>query len=186
MTSYLAVLHEINKAGKEAKKTIQDIDKAITDLSIATNMSREATAGLVKEYNSYAKELKSTTLSVTSAADDYLRAGKTMSETKKLIEDSVMLSKLQTYGLTTAQTGLTVATTSLGNAFKGMLAYMAANPILVFTMVISSLTMTYQSYNQKLEETRQKNIEASESAIDHANSLKDLYNEYSRLHNSQS
>lgn len=530
MTSYLAVLHEINKAGKEAKKTIQDIDKAITDLSIATNMSREATAGLVKEYNSYAKELKSTTLSVTSAADDYLRAGKTMSETKKLIEDSVMLSKLgqletpeatedllatmngyemsveevgnaldamvaidmkastsagelatglkysassanaaglsfnkliailgtvqdktmmsaetvgtfantllsryrditlgkyitddgedisnyesvlkscgltlrdsqgefrefedvlgemagawdsltsvqqnalikvgagtrqqnrfialmegygkvleltevaansagtalekfnnsyknsleakqndlqasfesmvinsdmdevysgildatkalidfinhtnalkgvltglsvsagvkgfltlrtainesyiamnqfsnalkivkqtnistadfdklllltknlsdsqmkmvlssnalgieqkklllvnaglaeeeallklQTYGLTTAQTGLTVATTSLGNAFKGMLAYMAANPILVFTMVISSLTMTYQSYNQKLEETRQKNIEASESAIDHANSLKDLYNEYSRL-----
>lgn len=94
MFAFLTVLKEINTASKEAVKTIKEVDKAVTDLSIATNMSREATAGLVKEYNAYAKELKSTTTQITSAADAYLRSGKTMSETQALIKDSIMLSKL--------------------------------------------------------------------------------------------
>lgn len=94
MTAFLAVMNEIRKAGKNAQQTIQDLDKAITDLSIATNMSREDTAKLVKNYNDYAKELKSTTVNITSAADDWLRAGKSMNETQTLIKDSIMLSKL--------------------------------------------------------------------------------------------
>lgn len=94
MTGYLMVLNEINKAGKNAKQTIQEIDKAVTDLSVATNMSRESVTGLIKDYNKYAKQLSSTTTHVTSAADDYLRAGKTMDETQALIKDSIMLSKL--------------------------------------------------------------------------------------------
>ena len=129
MTTFLTVLHEISKAGKEAKKTIQDIDKAITDLSIATNMSREATAGLVKEYNSYAKELKSTTTQITSAANDFLRAGKSMSETKKLIEDSVMLSKLgqletpeATEDLLATMNGFEMSVEEVGSALDAMVA----------------------------------------------------------------
>lgn len=94
MTGYLAVLNEIRKASKNASQTIEDVDKAITDLSIASGMTREATAGLVKDYNKFAQDLKSTTVEVTSAADDWLRAGKNMSEAKDLIQDSVMLSKL--------------------------------------------------------------------------------------------
>lgn len=94
MTGYLMVLNEINKAGKNAKQTIQEIDKAVTDLSVATNMSRESVSGLIKDYNTYAKQLSSTTTQITSAADDYLRAGKSMSETQALIKDSIMLSKL--------------------------------------------------------------------------------------------
>lgn len=94
MTGYLAVLNEIRKASKNASQTIEDVDKAITDLSIASGMTREATAGLVKDYNKFAQDLKSTTTEVTSAADDWLRAGKNMSEAKDLIQDSVMLSKL--------------------------------------------------------------------------------------------
>ena len=58
MTGFLAVLNEINKAGKKAKETIQDIDKAITDLSIATNESRESVSNLIKDYNDY-RECKS-------------------------------------------------------------------------------------------------------------------------------
>ena len=94
MTGYLMVLNEIHKAGQNAKQTIQDIDKAITDLSISTNQSRESVAGLIKDYNNYAKSLKSTTTQITSAADDYLRAGKSMNEAHALIKDSIMLSKL--------------------------------------------------------------------------------------------
>ena len=33
-TGYLAVLNEINQAGKNAKETIQELDSAITDLSV--------------------------------------------------------------------------------------------------------------------------------------------------------
>lgn len=94
MTSYLAVLNEINKAGREAKKTIEDIDKAITDLQIATDMSRESVEGLVKSYNDYGKQLSATTVEVSSASNDYLRAGKTLKESQELIKDSIMLSKL--------------------------------------------------------------------------------------------
>lgn len=94
MTGYLAVLNEIRKASKNASQAIEDVDKAITDLSIASGMTRETTAGLVKDYNKFAQDLKSTTVEVTSAADDWLRAGKKMSEAKDLIQDSVMLSKL--------------------------------------------------------------------------------------------
>lgn len=129
MTGFLAVLNEINKAGKKAKETIKEVDKAVTDLSIATNMSREATAGLVKEYNNYAKELKSTTTQITSAADDYLRAGKSMSETKKLIEDSVMLSKLgqletpeATEDLLATMNGFEMSVEEVGRALDAMVA----------------------------------------------------------------
>lgn len=129
MTVFLAALHEINKAGKNAKQTIEEIDKSITDLSIATNMSREATAGLVKDYNKYAKELKSTTTQVTSAADDYLRAGKTMSEAKALIKDSIMLSKLgqidsstATEDLLATMNGYEMSIEGVSNALDAMVA----------------------------------------------------------------
>lgn len=94
LTAYVAIMREIDKAAENMVKSVKDIDKAITDLSIATNMSRKETAELVNEYNAYAKQLASTTTQVTSAADDYLRAGKTMSEANALIKDSIMLSKL--------------------------------------------------------------------------------------------
>ena len=94
LTAYVAIMREINKAAENMVKSVKNIDKAITDLSIATNMSRKETAELVNEYNAYAKQLASTTMQVTSAADDYLRAGKTMSEANALIKDSIMLSKL--------------------------------------------------------------------------------------------
>ena len=94
LTAYVAIMREINKAAENMVQSVKNIDKAITDLSIATNMSRKETAALVNEYNAYAKQLASTTTQVTSAADDYLRAGKTMSEANALIKDSIILSKL--------------------------------------------------------------------------------------------
>lgn len=129
MTGYLAVLNEINKAGKNAKQTINDLDKAITDLSVATNMSRESVSGLVRDYNDYAKELKSTTTQITSAADDYLRAGKSMSEAQTLIKDSIMLSKLgqlesgtATEDLLAVMNGYEMSIEEVGKALDAMVA----------------------------------------------------------------
>ena len=129
MTAFLAVMNEIRKAGKNAQQTIQDLDKAITDLSIATNMSREDTAKLVKNYNDYAKELKSTTVNITSAADDWLRAGKSMNETQTLIKDSIMLSKLgqidsgaATEDLLATANGFNMSVEEVGRALDSMVS----------------------------------------------------------------
>lgn len=129
MTAFLAVMNEIRKAGKNAQQTIQDLDKAITDLSIATNMSREETAKLVKNYNDYAKELKSTTVQVSSAADDWLRAGKTMGEADALIKDSIMLSKLgqidsgaATEDLLATMNGYSMSIDEVGRALDSMVS----------------------------------------------------------------
>lgn len=129
LTGYLMVLNEINKAGKNAKQTIQEIDKAVTDLSVATNMSRESVTGLIKDYNTYAKQLASTTTQITSAADDYLRAGKSMSETQTLIQDSIMLSKLgqlesgtATEDLLAVMNGYEMSIDEVGKALDAMVA----------------------------------------------------------------
>ena len=94
MTGYLAVLRGIDTAADKAKDSIESLNKAETDLMIATDMSRESVRGLMKDYNSYAKELSSTTQNISDAANDYLRAGKTLEESQALIKDSIMLSKL--------------------------------------------------------------------------------------------
>lgn len=93
-TAYLALLKEINDAAERAKDTMVQLDKVVTDLSVATNMSRSGVNNLLKTYNDMAKQLASTTTQVGTAADDYLRAGKSMSEANQLIKDSIMLSKL--------------------------------------------------------------------------------------------
>lgn len=129
ITGYLLVLNEINKAAKKAKDAITDYNKAITDLSIATNMNREQTAKLVTGYNNYAKKLASTTTQVTSAADDWLRAGKTMEEAEELIRDSIMLSKLgqldssvSTEDLLAVMNGYDMSVKELNSALDTMVA----------------------------------------------------------------
>lgn len=129
MTGYLMILKEINKAGQNVEQTIQSIDKAITDLQIATDMNRESVAALVKDYNAYAKELSSVTKNITDAADDYLRAGKTMSEAQELIKYSVMLSKLgkiesgdATKDLLATMNGYEMNVEEVGKALDAMVA----------------------------------------------------------------
>lgn len=93
-TAYLALLKEINDAAERAKDTMVQLDKVVTDLSVATGDSRSSVKDLLKDYNSMAKQLASTTIQVSQAADDYLRAGKSMKKSNQLIKDSIMLSKL--------------------------------------------------------------------------------------------
>ena len=93
-TSFLFVLNEINKACQNAKNTILDMDKAVTDLSVAMNGTREEAAEYVKVLNKQAIELKTTTKSVTNASDTWLRQNKSIAETETLIRDSLILSKV--------------------------------------------------------------------------------------------
>ena len=129
MTGYLAVLRSINLASKNAKQSIEELDKSVTDLSVATNMSRKATYDLLGQYNNMAKQLSSTTTQISSAADDYLRAGKSMNEANKLIQDSIMLSKLgqitsgeATEDLLATMNGFNMTVNQVNDALDAMVA----------------------------------------------------------------
>lgn len=128
-TAYLALLKEINEAAERAKDTMVQLDKVVTDLSVATGDSRSSVKDLLKDYNSMAKQLASTTTQVGQAADDYLRAGKLMKESNQLIKDSIMLSKLgqinsseATEDLLATMNGFDMSVNQVNDALDAMVA----------------------------------------------------------------
>ncbi len=128
-TAYLALLKEINDAAERAKDTMVQLDKVVTDLSVATGDSRSSVKDLLKDYNSMAKQLASTTIQVSQAADDYLRAGKLMKESNQLIKDSIMLSKLgqinsseATEDLLATMNGFDMSVNQVNDALDAMVA----------------------------------------------------------------
>lgn len=128
-TAYLALLKEINDAAERAKDTMVQLDKVVTDLSVATGDSRSSVKDLLKDYNSMAKQLASTTTQVGQAADDYLRAGKSMKESNQLIKDSIMLSKLgqinsseATKDLLATMNGFDMSVNQVNDALDAMVA----------------------------------------------------------------
>ena len=128
-TAYLALLKEINDAAERAKDTMVQLDKVVTDLSVATGDSRSSVKDLLKDYNSMAKQLASTTTQVGQAADDYLRAGKSMKESNQLIKDSIMLSKLgqinsseATEDLLATMNGFDMSVNQVNDALDAMVA----------------------------------------------------------------
>lgn len=128
-TAYLALLKEINDAAERAKDTMVQLDKVVTDLSVATGDSRSSVKNLLKDYNSMAKQLASTTTQVGQAADDYLRAGKSMKESNQLIKDSIMLSKLgqinsseATEDLLATMNGFDMSVNQVNDALDAMVA----------------------------------------------------------------
>lgn len=128
-TAYLALLKEINDAAERAKDTMVQLDKVVTDLSVATGDNRSSVKDLLKDYNSMAKQLASTTTQVGQAADDYLRAGKSMKESNQLIKDSIMLSKLgqinsseATEDLLATMNGFDMSVNQVNDALDAMVA----------------------------------------------------------------
>jgi TP901 family phage tail tape measure protein len=128
-TAYLALLKEINDTAERAKDTMVQLDKVVTDLSVATGDSRSSVKDLLKDYNSMAKQLASTTTQVSQAADDYLRAGKSMKESNQLIKDSIMLSKLgqinsseATEDLLATMNGFDMSVNQVNDALDAMVA----------------------------------------------------------------
>lgn len=76
-----------------------------------------------------AKQLASTTIQVSQAADDYLRAGKLMKESNQLIKDSIMLSKLgqinsseATEDLLATMNGFDMSVNQVNDALDAMVA----------------------------------------------------------------
>lgn len=74
--------------------TAKDIDTAMYNIQVATGQAREDAKGLMETYNQMAQELGFTTTEVSSAGDDWLRSGKSISEANELIKDSLILARI--------------------------------------------------------------------------------------------
>lgn len=94
LSAYINVFQEIERGAKAAVKAVQEIDKSIVDLQMATGDSYANVKKMVSGYNDFAKQLGATTTEVSAGASDWLRQGKSIAETNKLIKDSMVLSKV--------------------------------------------------------------------------------------------
>lgn len=74
--------------------TAKDIDTAMYNIQVATGQAREDAKDLMETYNQMAQELGFTTTEVSSAGDDWLRSGKSISEANELIKDSLILARI--------------------------------------------------------------------------------------------
>lgn len=108
------IINRINQAIQKAIENVTELNKAQTDLQIATGKSAEQMKSLMADYNQLAKDMSSTTVNTTDAADQFLRQGKSISETNELIRDSLILSKIGQIDSADATTYLT----SVMNGFK--------------------------------------------------------------------
>lgn len=79
---------------KHMISTVQELDKSIVDLQIASGFNRNQVSELMDSYNQLGQRMGATTIEVAKSADSWLRQGYSIEQTNKLIEASMMLSKL--------------------------------------------------------------------------------------------
>lgn len=108
----MLAIAEIQKGLRDVITSVEDLDKCVVNLSMVTGKNRGQTKELLTTYSEMAKTLGATTTDVASAADDWLRQGYTLEDTNKLIETSMVLSKV-------GQLESAEATKYLTSALKG-------------------------------------------------------------------
>lgn len=90
-------------------------------------------------------------------------------------------SAVSAMGLAAAEGTATAATFSLTGAFKGLLATMAANPLLLITAGITAAVAAYSSYKQHMENLRTEAEESARSFDDAKSSMGDYISQIQDL-----
>lgn len=103
---------------REIYTNVVNLDKAMTDLQIASGKTREEVKSLTKTYSALAQQLGSTTVEIAQAADTWLRQGYSAEEANMLIRNSTMLAKLGQMESAEASRALTSAMKGYGVAVE--------------------------------------------------------------------
>ena len=116
-TIYNLAIKATKTALNEAKKTVQELDKYLTEQAMVTGKSREETYKLVKSYQSLAIQCGATTKEIASVATEYMKQGKTVEDSLVLTEAAVKAAKVARVSvgdsvnyLTTALNGFRLST----------------------------------------------------------------------------
>lgn len=98
------------------------------------------------------------------------------------VEQELAEQQLQTWGLINAQNTATSVTVTLTSTVRGLMATLAANPIVLVTMAVTAGITAFNKYKQAQEEVIQAAREASTVYKDTANSVDDYVAKYQELH----
>ena len=114
---FAIALRTVKTAAREAVATITQLDKALTDQSMVTGKTRKETYQMLKQYQTMAVELGSTTKEISETATEYMRQGKTAQEALTLTQAAVSAAKVAAVSssesinyLTTALNGFQLST----------------------------------------------------------------------------
>ena len=101
----------------EVKSTITGLDKSLTEQAMVTGKTRKEVYGLLKDYQSLAIQLGSTTKEVSAAVTEFIRQGKSTQEAMQLAEAAISAAKVAAINtsdsinyLTTALNGFQLST----------------------------------------------------------------------------
>lgn len=78
----------------KAITAVKDYDAAMTNMQMATGISNTQAQELMNTYSDMGKQLKVTGVDVATSATEWMKQGKTIEESNKLAQDSIVLSKM--------------------------------------------------------------------------------------------
>lgn len=87
-------VQKVTQAIYQAITGLKELDKIKTDIQMVSGTSDSGVDAMMRSYNAMAKELSSTTKSVSEAANEFLRMGESVANTNELIKSSQVLSKV--------------------------------------------------------------------------------------------
>ena len=93
-TLYNMVVNALKNAVQEAVKTVQELDKYLTEQAMVTGKTREETYGLLRSYQDLAAQCGATTKEIAQVSTEYLKQGKTIQESLVLTEAAVKAAKV--------------------------------------------------------------------------------------------
>lgn len=109
-TIKMAVSYQtLERAMSEVVETTKELDAAMTDIQIVTQMSDSQAQNLMVEYSNIAKQLGTTTKEVAASSSEWLRQGETIADTSELVKASTTLATVGAMDSAEATTALTAA-----------------------------------------------------------------------------
>lgn len=94
LTLYNFALKAVKKALREAVKTVQELDKYLTEQAMVTGKTRKETYALLNSYQDLAKQCGATTKEVAQVATEYMKQGKSTAEALTLTEAAIKAAKV--------------------------------------------------------------------------------------------
>jgi TP901 family phage tail tape measure protein len=94
LTLYAALVRTLKSAVNEAKATISELDKELTQQAMVTGKTRQETYALIGSYQELAAQCGATTKEIAGVATEYMKQGKTVSDALVLTEAAVSAAKV--------------------------------------------------------------------------------------------
>lgn len=92
----------LKRVFRESLKTVQDMDRALTDMTVVTGMSREEARSYVSTMQDIASATSTAMTEVANLTTEYLRQGRTMKDALELARETAKAAKIS--GLSTSDT----------------------------------------------------------------------------------